>query len=74
MQGTFPVLSFEKLLLMHGSTARPDVCPQPIAEAAMGLVFVVIFPSPWGKSQFGALILSGLFANCCVSGPALNGL
>ena len=30
----------------------PDICPQPTAGATVGLVCVVIFPSPWSQNHF----------------------
>ena len=56
LQGTFPVLSPEKLLWGAGPTIRSDVYPLPIAGAALGLVCLVIFPSSQGRSHFGVVL------------------
>ena len=64
--GTFHGLSPEKLLLVLGPAVRLDVCPSPLLGPA-GLVCVVIFPSPQGKSHFG-VVLAPLRATCTLPG------
>lgn len=46
---------------------RPAVCPQPSAGAAVGLLCVVLFPSPWGRSHFG-VVLAPVGAACTLPG------
>ena len=50
-----------------GPAVRPDVCPQPIAGVAVGLVCVVIFFSPWERSHF-ARVLTPAGAACMLPG------
>ena len=46
---------------------RPDICSQPPPEAAVGLMCVVIFLSPQGRSHFG-VILAPVRAICTLPG------
>ena len=39
-----------------GPAVRPDVYPYPTARAAVELVCVVIFPSPWDSSHFQVVL------------------
>ena len=60
-QGTFPVLSLEKLSLVAGegmgTAIRPVVGLQPTAASSSDwLIYVVIFSSLWGKSHFGMVL------------------
>ena len=50
------MLPLEKLFLVIKCAVRPDVYPQPIAGATVGLVHIVIFPSPWGWSDFEVVL------------------
>ena len=47
-----PLRSF----LWVGPKFRPDVCPQPTAEAPVRLVCVVILSFPLGRSHFGMVL------------------
>lgn len=59
LQGAFPVLSPEKLALLVGSVVRPNVCPQAITGAEVGLACMVIFPSTQDKIHFGMVLALG---------------
>ena len=58
-----------------GSEFRPDVCLQPTAGATVGLVCVIIFPYPRGKSHFGVVLApAGAAYTLPAYGTALDGL
>lgn len=51
-----PTLSPEKLLLVGGTYSQSRCLHPAIAEAAVRLLCVLIFPSPWVRSPFGVLL------------------
>ena len=57
--------SMRSFLWWVETSVRTDVYPQPIAGTAVGLVCVVIVPSPWVRSHLGVLLDAvGLLAQC----------
>lgn len=63
LQGPLPVLSPEKFLLVGRAIVRSDVCPQLTAGVEVELVGVIIFLSPWGRSNSG-VVLTCIGATC----------
>ena len=70
-----PCCPLRNFLWWLGPVIRPDVFLQLTTGAAVGLVYVVIFPCLWSRSHFGwCWPLSGLLAQCQACGTALDGL
>lgn len=51
-------VSFTREALLISGAKRSDVCPSQSAGAAVRQVYMVIFPTPQGKSYFGMIVFT----------------